>query len=240
MECKVEDHIYQIPDSPSSWANTNSTSPVDAHFTNSIYNVSGNNGSYHGRANGTDRWGLPSDSAALNRSDLGWGASHGHLARRRDSQSIIQDTWPSIHSQSNRWQDSTISVTANGGASYPDRSRVRPGHPYDHGGRDQEVRRDSHRLGWQNRDGSHSSRERRSPHSSFTPSPTLPFTPQGYHTTPSYTSAWTPSENNLMTTPTLHPISNGSGYDSYASTGTSLAGTDDFGSSGVEDFAQES
>ncbi|EAU85258.2 hypothetical protein CC1G_10044 [Coprinopsis cinerea okayama7 len=238
VECKVEDQIYQIPDSPSSWGSANSASPVDTQFpNNSLYHANGAVGNYRGAS---DRW---SDVNSLTgRGDLTW---NSHLIRRRDSQ-VVQDSWPSIHTQSNRWQDSSVvSVASNGGGNYPDRTRVRPGHPYEQADglrRDNNGvsrRSESHRIAWHHRDGSHSSRDRRSPNSSFTPSPTIPFAAQGYHTSPSYTSSWT-SDNTLMgSTPTLHPISNGSAYDSYSSNGgSSLSGPDDFGSA-VEEFAQE-
>ncbi|TFK27835.1 hypothetical protein FA15DRAFT_635178 [Coprinopsis marcescibilis] len=225
VECKVEDQIYQIPDSPS-WGSTTS-SPVDAQFSNSsIYSV---NGTY-GRSNGNERWSVSNDVTSIARGDIAWNSP---LVRRRDSHNVVQDSWPSIHTQSNRWQDSSAPSVANSGgaANYTDRPRARPGHPYEHARDHDGVNR--HSRAWHHRDGSHSSRDRRSPQSSFTPSPTLPFTPHGYHTTsPSYTSAWTQSDNSLMSTPTLHPIS-ASGYTSYSSNG----GADEFGT--VEDFSHE-
>jgi len=35
----------------------------------------------------------------------------------------------------------------------------------------------------------------------------MPYSSQGYHSTPTYTSSWTSSEAGLLTTPTLHPVS---------------------------------
>ncbi|KAJ3546071.1 hypothetical protein NMY22_g2194 [Coprinellus aureogranulatus] len=232
-ECKVEDPIYQIPDSPS-WGSQGSPSSPESNFTNgSLYGVGNNQVSYP-RSNHHERWGLSGEP------NLAWTPSnvHTHGSVRRRDHNVLQDSWPSIQTQSSRWQDS--SNLAMNGSGYSERSRVRA-HPYEtdslrreHDGR--HSRGDSTRgMGWHHRDVSHASRDRRSPQSSFTPSPTLPFT--SYTTSPSYTSSWT-QENGLLTTPTLHSIPAASSYDNtgYTSNGNASL-SEDFGTA-VEDYGE--
>ncbi|RXW25512.1 hypothetical protein EST38_g361 [Candolleomyces aberdarensis] len=237
VECKVEDAIYQIPDSPT-WGSTNSPPSPDSTFSNtSLYGV-GNN--Y--RSNNHDRWSVPSDN------HLPWN-SNGSISSqsvvRRREHNVLQDSWPSIQTQSGRWQDSGSSLTMCGSNGYSERppSRVRPGHPYENPDtlrRDHDVvrHRDSQRMAWHHRDGSHSSRDRRSPQSSFTPSPTLPF--NSYPGTPAYTSAWTPDAN-LLTTPTLHAIgTSASSFDSngYSSNTNGPIGSEEFAAASVEEYGE--
>ncbi|TEB18902.1 hypothetical protein FA13DRAFT_1674013 [Coprinellus micaceus] len=228
-ECKVEDQIYQIPDSPS-WGSPGSPPSPESTYS-SMYGVSSSQVGY--RSSHHDRWNVSGDN-------LSWTPSSGlhsqNSVRRRDH-NVLQDSWPSIQTQSTRWQDS--SSLAMNGSGYSERSRVRA-HPYesdtvrrDHDGR--HSREPARGMGWQHRDGSHTSRDRRSPQSSFTPSPTLPFT--SYSTSPSYTSTWT-GESGMMTTPTLHSIPSATNYDSngYSSNGNGSL-SEDFGTA-VEDYGE--
>lgn len=182
------------------------------------------------------------------------------MTRRREGNSLQSDTWSSIQSQSNgRWQNQSQeppSSTATSSSLY-ERSRIRSSHPYDDGQmihrRDTDgiqanfpLRYMSHpagtregalqRLHWQSRDTTDTREGRRGSQqatSSFSPSPTLPFTPQGYHSsTPTYTSSWTPSDTNLLTTPTLHSVPSQASvlsFDgSYSSNSTTLTTPDEF------------
>ncbi|TFK33449.1 hypothetical protein BDQ12DRAFT_691122 [Crucibulum laeve] len=97
------------------------------------------------------------------------------------------------------------------------------------------------RLQWHPRDSSEGSKDRRpSPHSatSFSPSPTLPFTPQTYHpSTQSYSSAWTSGDTNVISSPTLHTMSSQAGmsYDiPYHSVSRPLSSPEEF--TDVEEF----
>ncbi|KAF5341797.1 hypothetical protein D9611_001379 [Ephemerocybe angulata] len=237
VECKVEDTIYSIPDSPS-WGSPSTPSSPDSSFSNS--SLYGQVGTYS-RGSNHERWAGVSGDASLS-----WPSS----VRRREH-NILQDSWPSIQTQSSRWQGPETGNIGLNGSGYPERPRVRP-HPYDG---DSAVRRDhsevrhsgggresSHRMPWHGRsDGSHSSRERRSPQSSFTPSPTLPF--NSYSTSPSYSSNWTPDSTGLLTTPTLHTIAAAGNVGSYDNNGNfnpsanAQALSEDFGT-GVEEYAE--
>lgn len=156
--------------------------------------------------------------------------------------------------------ESSSSSNSSAGGLYPDRPRVpvRASHPYDDNQivprRDHEsmapnfpLRYPPHstgtregalqRLHWHSRDTPDSGRDLRrcNPQSqnSFSSSPTLPFSSQGYHNTPTYTSSWTSTDSNLMTTPTLHSI--GQSYDgSYSSNSASIPSPDEF--SNVDGF----
>ena len=180
--------------------------------------------------------------------------SSGHtMSRRRDS--VVQsETWSSIHSQSaGRWQghshESSSSSNSSGGL-YSERPRIRANQLYDDS--QQAVPRREHesmepnfplrypphsagaregalqRLHWHPRDTPDARDPRRcSTQSSFS-SPTLPFS-QGYHNNqPTYSSSWTSTENNLMTTPTLHSIAQSPlSYDgSYSSNSASIPSPD--------------
>ena len=66
-------------------------------------------------------------------------------------------------------------------------------------------------LHWHSRDTPDRGRDPRrcnpqSTSTSYSSSPMLPFSSQGYHNTPTYTSSWTSTDSNLMTMPTLHSI----------------------------------
>lgn len=241
VECKVEDTIYQIPDSPS-WGSPSSPSSPESTFSNgSLYGVNNHVGAYT-RNGSHDRW---SDN------NLSWtaGGLAGQASRRREH-NVLQDSWPSIQTQSSRWQDSN--GLSMGGSAYQERASARArAHPYD----SESIRRDhgidrhggggrdsSQRMPWAHREGAHTARERRSPQSSFTPSPTLPFT--SYSGGASYQSAWTP-DSSLLTTPTLHSIASSNGnvgsYDSngtYQTTSAAQALSEDFGAAHVEEYAE--
>jgi len=186
--------------------------------------------------------------------------SSGHTMSRRREGSIISDTWPSLHPQSGRgWQgqshESPSPSNSSGGGLYPERPRIRANHLYDDSQvvprRDHEIapnfplRYPPHsagtregalqRLHWHSRDTPDSARDPRrcnpqSTANSFSSSPTLPFSSQGYHNTPTYTSSWTSNDNNLMTTPTLHSITQSPlSYDgSYSSNSASIPSPDEF------------
>jgi len=225
--------MYNIPDSPT-WVNPSSPSSTDSSFHgNTIYNVS-NNVTYGQRSSQADsRWSVSSGDSMTSWSGQSLPSAHNASVRRREH-NMLQDSWPSIQTTSSRWQDS--SSLGISGSGYSERSRIRPGHPYespDSSRRDPEGRPRDQRIGWSHHreSSSHSSRERRSPQSSFTPSPTLPFSS---YSTPSYTSAWTP-ENGLMTTPTLHSIGS---YENggYSSTGNTTL-NEEF-AQGVEEYTE--
>ena len=147
--------------------------------------------------------------------------------------------------------ESSSSSNSSAGGLYPERPRVpvRTNHPYDDGQitprRDHDnmapnfpLRYPPHsagtregalqRLHWHSRDTPDSGRDPRrcnpqSTSTSYSSSPTLPFSSQGYHNTPTYTSSWTSTDSNLMTTPTLHSIAQSPlSYDgSYSSNSAS-------------------
>lgn len=219
--------------------------------------------SLYARSGSGERWQADNGlTSPVGRQDLSWSPSgSGHsssqsAARRRDTTMLSQvDQWPSLHSQTGRWQGDPA-IGSN--SMYLDRTRTRQGHPFEEGVG--ALRREnqgmsptfshrypghpggregaSQRLHWQTRDPSDPGKDRRSsPHSgtSFTPSPTLPFASQGYHSAShSYSSAWSSTDSRIIGT--LHPVSTQSGipYDpSYAGSG-SLSSPEDFTS--VEDY----
>lgn len=185
------------------------------------------------------------------------------MSRRRDGNVIQSETWPSLHTQSGRWQGQSHESSSNssGGGLYPERPRIRANHLYEDSQigprRDHEsmapnfpLRYPPHsagaregalqRLHWHSRDTPDSARDPRrcnpqSTQTSFSSSPTLPFSSQGY-STPTYTSSWTSTDSNLMTTPTLHSITQSPlSYDgSYSSNSTSIPSPDEF--TNVEGF----
>ncbi|KAF8963145.1 Gti1/Pac2 family-domain-containing protein [Flammula alnicola] len=263
VDCKVEDHPYNIPASPT-WSSQGSpTSPVENPFVGSSMYPLG------------ERWPIQGESLIppMNRQELGWGStgssmSSSHSMSRRREGSLLQstsDAWPPIHSQSGRWQgthDSPSSPLPSSGM-YQDRTRVRASHQYDENQamhrRDNEGMQQSYpvrytphptgtregalqRLHWPTRDTADNARDPRrgTPHSnsSFSSSPTLPFTAQGFHTTaPTYTSSWTSSDANLLTTPTLHSVSNQPAISyngTYPSTSASISSPDEYPN--VEEF----
>ncbi|KAF9475449.1 hypothetical protein BDN70DRAFT_814106 [Pholiota conissans] len=258
VDCKVEDHNYNIPGSPT-WSQGSPTSPMESAFNgNSMYPTP------------SDRWSGQGESilSPLQRQDL-WGSSSSNLtsshtmSRRREGSIIQSESWAPLHSQSNRWQGSshepsTSSTSSNG--MYQDRTRLRPvqqqQQQYD-GGHTPAPRRDSdgaqdypvrytphppatregalQRLHWHTRDATDNSRDpRRSTQStSFSSSPTLPFTQHGYHTTPTYTSAWT-SPTDMLPTPTLHSIPNVSYETTYPSNSSIVSSPDEYAN--VEEY----
>ncbi|KJA25041.1 hypothetical protein HYPSUDRAFT_64995 [Hypholoma sublateritium FD-334 SS-4] len=179
------------------------------------------------------------------------------MGRRREPTIMQSDQWTPVQSQSSRWQggsqESGSSPTISSGGMYQDRSRVRAAHQYeghntvhrrenDNLQHNYSVRYTPHptgtregalqRLHWHARDTSEGTRDpRRSSTSAhgFSTSPTMPFTAQGYHT-PTYTSAWTSPDANLLNTPTLHPISSQANmsYDgTYAGSSNSIVSSPD-------------
>ena len=177
------------------------------------------------------------------------------MSRRRDGS--VTESWPSLHPQSGRWQGQShesSSSNSSGGGLYPERPRIRANQIYDD---NQVVPRRDHemapnfplrypppsagaregalqRLHWHSRDVPDTARDPRrcNPPNSFSSSPTLPFPSQGYHNTPTYTSSWTSTDSNLITTPTLHSIQVAQSplsYDgSYSSNSASIPSPDEF------------
>ncbi|KAF8193385.1 Gti1/Pac2 family-domain-containing protein [Pholiota molesta] len=269
VDCKVEDHTYNIPGSPT-WSSQGSpTSPIENPFSgNSMYplnssqTTNGGSGGYR-TLPASERWpgqGESQLSPLQQRADLGWGSSSSSLSsshtmtRRREGSVLHSEQWSPIQSQNHasRWQagsshESSTSSTSSSAGMYQDRPRFRTvqqqyegGHaaprqlsrsvyPHPTGTREGALQR----LHWQARDATDSSRDlRRTSHSahSFSPSPTLPFAPQGYHATPTYTSSWTSADASMLTTPTLHTIPNATNisYDAtYSSTSASIVSSPD-------------
>ncbi|KAF8903701.1 Gti1/Pac2 family-domain-containing protein [Gymnopilus junonius] len=187
------------------------------------------------------------------------------MSRRRDSSIMPSDSWSPINGrwQNQQHESTTPSIGTNG--LYPDRSRVRSAPQYEESQVVQ--RRDNNdgqspfplryhtphptttregalqRLHWQPREAPEHPRDLRrgggttQGNNSFSHSPTVPFTPQGYHTSPTYTSTWTSPDANMMATPTLHSIST-QGAISYDGTynSTSAAVPSPEGYANVEEF----
>ncbi|KAH9481870.1 Global transcription regulator FGP1 [Psilocybe cubensis] len=184
------------------------------------------------------------------------------ISRRRDT--IMSDNWSSIHAQSNgRWQSHNDDSTNPG--AYPDRPRVRTQHSYDDSQTIHRRENDNtqhhqaysvrylghpaatregalQRLHWHTRDTPDANRDarRNSQTGSAYPSssPPIPFSPQSYSTTTTYTSTWTPSDANMLTTPTLHPVTNPApiNYDGTYNSSTAISSPDDY--TGVDDFQE--
>lgn len=253
VDCKVEDSGYSIPASPT-WSSQGSpTSPVDNPFHGSSlyplgsgHHASASSSVYASRGAPNEKWPGPNDSMLspiqLQRQEMNWSPpagpvlSSGHtMSRRRDS--VIQsETWPSIHSQSGRWQGQSHESSPSSNSSsglYPERSRIRANQLYDDS--QQVVPRRDHdsmapnfplrypphsagtregalqRLHWHSRDTPDNARDPRrcntqSTQNSFSSSPTLPFS-QGYHSGTQPTySSSWTSTDSSLMTPTLHSI----------------------------------
>jgi len=171
----------------------------------------------------------------MNWSPTGSTLSSSHIMGRRREGSLLQSkNWPSIRSQSSRWQgqpENSSSLSSNASGLFPDRNRVRSTAHYDESQmvsrRENDglqhsypMRYTPHPTGtregalqrlqcqWHSRDTPDNSRDCGASQGN-SPSPTLPFTHQGYHTgTPTYTSSYIPADANRLTTPTLHSINN--------------------------------
>ena len=223
----------------------------------------GGAGHGYSRTSHSERWigqGESLLSPLIQRQDVTWGTTASTLSsmgRRRDD-NVLQpsENW-SLHNHPPRWQGQSQDATSPtlGGAVYQDRSRMRSTHHYDE--THMPHRRDSESL-----QGSYSVRYAHHPpttregalqrlhytsdnrdlrrsshtHASFTTpsnSPSLPFPSQGYQNPPTYTSSWTSSDTSLLTTPTLHSISNqtdmayGGTYNS--NTASIVSSPDDYG-----------
>jgi len=278
VDCKVEDHGYNMPGSPTWSPQGSPISPVDNLFNgNSMYTSSsqghgGTNG--YGRTSaGNDRWPVQGDSllSPLQRQDMSWSPasstlSSSHTMGRRREGSILQsEHWPSIHSQSSRWQgqqqESGSSPSSNANGLFPDRARVRSTAHYDESQMVSRRENDGlqhnypmrytphptgtregalQRLHWHSRDTPDHSRDTRrgapQGNGALSPSPPLPFTNQGYHTgTPTYTSSWTAANANLLTTPTLHSINSQSNIPYDGTYSSASVGSPEY-ATGVEEF----
>lgn len=245
VDCKVEDEMYPMPASQTWTSNT-----VEQSFAgSSLYPVG-------------SRWQAQSEANTNLRPEVTWpsssstlGSSHSGLRRREGN--MGQEGWPSHHTQSqpSRWQDSAAATSGAGpGGLYLERSRARTSHhPYEETvvlpRREHEAlpsfnrysssgsrENASHRVQWHHRDTHHGKERRMSPHSpsSFTSSPTLPFSPHATYHPSHFSSAWTSSDSHAMDTPTLHPISPSAYETSYTS--PSLSSPEDFGN--VEEFTE--
>jgi hypothetical protein len=278
IDCKVEDHGYNMPGSPTWSSQASPTSPVENPFNgNSMYTPSSSQG--HGGSNGYgrtsgggDRWSAQGDSllSPPHRQDMNWSPTSSTLSsshtmgRRREGSLLQSENWPSIHSQSSRWQgqqENSSSPSSNASGLFPDRNRVRSTAHYDESQmvsrrendglqHNYPIRYTPHptgtregalqRLHWHSRDTPDNSRDTRRGTSqgngAFSPSPPLPFTHQGYHTgTPTYTSSWTAADANLLTTPTLHSINNQSAISYDGTYPAASVGSPEY-ATGVEEF----
>ncbi|KAF8629966.1 hypothetical protein AX17_005532 [Amanita inopinata Kibby_2008] len=245
-ECKAEETNYHVSDG-SHWSANQITqpSPVDSpsqYGSNSLYPVSQSQhvslGMYN-RMGHNDRWSLPIDNGMrvtnIGRHDVSWSsATSAHqLTRRRESSMLSQtaDSWPSLHSQSSRWQNDGHESTGSG--LYVDRTRLRSNSTYETSSITSAQRRDSDvilggryfnsghvassahrdgglpRLAWLPQETSDVGRDSRthSGSSSFSPSPTVSFpSHHSYHTVQhSYGSTY--DSTGILDTPTLHPAS---------------------------------
>ena len=240
--------MYQMPASQTWTSNTSQHSSVEHSFAgSSLYPVN-------------SRWQPQSEANTNLRPEIAWpsssstlGSSHGGIRRREGN--MGQEGWPSLHTQSqpSRWQDSSAATSGAGGL-YLERSRARTSHhPYEEAAilprREHEAlpsfnrysgsgsrESTSHRVQWHHRDTHHGKERRMSSHSpsSFTSSPTLPFSPHATYHPSHFSSAWTSSDSHAMDTPTLHPISPSAYETSYTS--PSLSSPEDFGN--VEEFTE--
>jgi hypothetical protein len=199
-------------------------------------------------------------------------SSHPSIARRRESGHLSPvDSWSNMNGSTGRWVGSH-DASANHTSPYLEpRARIRAsGHPYEEattirrdpenmsptyshrfpghcpGGRDSSNHRG---LNWHQRDVENfkDSRTHANHHTdtSFTPSPTLPFSNSGYHQahhqhTPhtsnhSYSSSWSSTDTSVMEAPaalqSLSPQTNIS-YDtaSYGTSSTTMSGSTEYAS----------
>lgn len=156
-------------------------------------------------------------------------SQHHQHSRRRDSNLLPQtESWSSLHSHSNRWQSSTLYDSMPSSGSYVDRTRLRSSNGYEpaaglphrretealpggfggrYSGHVSGVRDiGSQRQSWHTREVPGPEKTGHSVHSghSFSPSPTLPFSPDGYHQP--YHAVWSSGDGSLLNnSPSLQP-----------------------------------
>ncbi|KAF8333896.1 Gti1/Pac2 family-domain-containing protein [Amanita rubescens] len=179
------------------------------------------------------------------------------IPRRRDNGPLSQtsESWTSLHSQTNRWQSDGHEPTAN--SLYLDRSRVRSNSAYEASSVVSHRREgdmmapglgsrylNSHvapaashrdgalpRLSWLPQESSEMTRDGRHHSSSFTPSPTIPFS-HNYHTVQNSYSSTYDSTGTLLSTPTIQstsPQSDLPPYDtSYASGSGAMSSPEEY------------
>jgi hypothetical protein len=228
----------------------------------------------YGRSATTDRWASSGQDSLLSsfRQELPWTAalhsSHPSIPRRRDSHLPQTDSWSNLPNSSGRWLGSHDSSNTQGSPYLEQRARIRSSHPYEEAA---SLRRDpenlspsysSHRfqghcssrdsaphrgLAWHQRDLDTLKSERGHTDTSYSPSPTLPFSTSGYqqshqhhHSTPThtYSSSWSSTE---METPAslqaLPSQSTLSTYDtSYATDSATMSTSGDFPANNVDDM----
>ncbi|PFH46020.1 hypothetical protein AMATHDRAFT_70757 [Amanita thiersii Skay4041] len=268
-DCKTEETPY-VPDS-SHWPATalaQSSTGDNQYGGGTLYPISQSQQGIYNRVNNTDRWTVPSldglrlGSLGRTGHDVSWPSSVAHHtapARRREGSHLSQtaDSWPSLHSQSSRWQNETQDQT---NSFYVDRNRLRSSstyessslgaaaHQHQHQHQQHQQRRDTDllatnitgrsyfnnghvattghrdgvlpRLAWLPQDNSsditrdsrtHSHSHSHSHHSasSFSSSPTIPFSPHHAYQSMPHTTYGSTYESNTMldNTSTFHPAS---------------------------------
>ncbi|KAK2462956.1 hypothetical protein APHAL10511_005008 [Amanita phalloides] len=265
-ECKTEETNYHVSDT-SHWSANQITqpSPVENQYGNgSLYPVSQNQQMVSGIYNPVshnDRWSLPADNGLrlrnMSRShhDVSWpsNTTPHQITRRRENSLLSQtaESWTSLHSQTNRWQNDGHEPTANN--IYLDRSRVRSNSAYEtssvvshrrdsdmmtpslggrylHGHVASTGHRDGAlpRLSWLPQESSDMTRDSR--HHSFTPSPTIPYSHNYHPVQHSYGSTY--ESTGIINTPTMQstsPQTELPAYDtSYASGSGAMSSPEEY------------
>ncbi|KAJ3561757.1 hypothetical protein NP233_g9998 [Leucocoprinus birnbaumii] len=272
-ECKVEEPVYHIPEATGSPVHSLSHGSHGLSHSNHMYGRS-NNSDRWTSSPGSDNFSLPSISS---RPDLSWTSAlhsaHPSIGRRRENNHLSPpESWSSLNGTA-RWMGSHDVSNSHTTSPYLEpRARIRTGHPYEEAA---SIRRDSesmspnythrfsghcpgsrdssgHRgMAWHQRDVDNLKDSRsHAAHTdtSFTPSPTLPFSNTGYHqhhqhhqhlqhqhqhqhhstSNHSYSSSWSSTETSVMEAPaalqTLSPQSNIS-YDTttYSTNSSAMA-----------------
>ncbi|XP_006458985.1 hypothetical protein AGABI2DRAFT_191073 [Agaricus bisporus var. bisporus H97] len=231
-------------------------------------------GSMYNRSSTTDRWSGSGQDSLLSpfRQELPWTpalhSSHPSIPRRRDSHLSQTESWQNLNNPSGRWLGSHDASNNTTSPYLEPRSRIRSSHPYEEAA---SLRRDpenlsptygSHRfqghcssresaphrsLAWHQRELETLKSDRGHTDTSFTPSPTLPFSTSGYqqshqphHSTPThtYSSSWSSTEMEAPTSlQTLSSQSSLSTYDtSYTTNSATMSGSGEFAPNGVEDL----
>ncbi|KAF9449750.1 hypothetical protein P691DRAFT_811912 [Macrolepiota fuliginosa MF-IS2] len=268
-ECKVEESVYHVPDTSGSPVHSLSHGHSLSH---NIYGRSSASDRWAGSgaenllSSLSVRQELPWTSPLH--------SSHPSLTRRRESSHLspAEPSWSSLNTSSGRWLSSHDASNTHTSPCLEQRPRIRSGHPYEEAA---SLRRDpenlspsySHRfpghcpngrdttthrgLAWHQRDvvtdGLRDSRSHANHHhdTSFTPSPTLPFSSSGYHhhqqhhhnSTHAYNSSWSSTDNSAMEAPAaLHPPPTNLTYDTttYTTNSATMPGSGEF--TNVEDM----
>ncbi|KAF5359146.1 hypothetical protein D9756_002986 [Leucocoprinus leucothites] len=192
-------------------------------------------------------------------------SSHPSIARRRDNSHLSPpEPWSSLSGSTSRWLGSHDVPSSHSSPYLEPRARIRsPGHPY---GEAASIRRDpesmspsyihrfpahcqsardnsTHRgISWHQRDveSLKDSRSHAGHHTdtSFTPSPTLPFSNSGYHqphhqpqhhsSSHSYSSSWSSTDTSAMEAPAALQANLSYDTTAYAPSSTAMSGSTDF------------